>query len=64
MVPQSEVLKSSALPGMHVGWLCFESEGDKRRLVDPPAGWDRLLEDELVRLLAQATRVKARAQPS
>jgi hypothetical protein len=64
VVPQSEVLKASSLPGMHAGWLCFESEGDKRRLVNPPAGWDHLPEGELVRLLAQATRVKARAQPT
>jgi hypothetical protein len=63
VVPQSQVLMSSA-PGMHAGWLCFESDGDKRRLADPPAGWDQLSEQELVRLLAQATQAKARAQPT
>lgn len=63
MVPQSEVLKSS-LSGMHGGWLCFETDGDKRRLVDPPTGWDALPENALLQMLGQATRVKARAQPS
>jgi hypothetical protein len=63
VVPQSEVLKASS-SGMHAGWLCFETDGDKRRLVGPPASWEQLPERDLVQLLAQATRVKARAQPA
>jgi hypothetical protein len=43
------------------GWLCFESSGDKRRLVSPPDDWDRLPERDLVELLGQANRVMARA---
>src|SRR4051794_30066465 len=63
VVPQSQVLKAS-VPGMHGGWLCFESDGDKRRLLPPPAGWDRCTEPELLEMLGQATRVMARTQPS
>ena len=58
--PQSEVLKSSAAPAMHGGWLCFESSGDKRRLVGPPDDWERLPERALVELLGRAAGVKVR----
>ena len=57
--PQSEVLKTNA-PAMHGGWLCFESAGDKRRLVSPPEDWERLAESALVELLGHAARVMAR----
>ena len=57
--PQSAVLKAN-LPAMHDGWLCFESAGDKRRLVGPPANWEQLGESVLVEMLGQATRVKVR----
>jgi hypothetical protein len=40
------------------GWLCFESDGDKRRLVCPPAGWDELPEAELVEMLGRAAPVR------
>ena len=36
------------------GWVCFESTGEKRRLVPPPPGWDRASEAELEALCAQA----------
>jgi hypothetical protein len=42
------------------GWLCFESDGDKRRLVSPPVEWDRLHDDELVEMLGRATEVRVR----
>ena len=58
--PQSEVLKSSASPAMHGGWLCFESAGEKRRLVSPPDDWERLPQHALVELLGLAARVKVR----
>jgi hypothetical protein len=57
VVPQSQVLRTAA-PGMIGGWLCFESEGDKRRLVAPPVGWEQLHEVELVEMLARATPVR------
>jgi len=59
VVPQSQVLRSAAA-GMMEGWLCFESEGDKRRLVSPPADWERLPDRELVGMLGRATAVRVR----
>lgn len=29
------------LPQMAAGWLCFESEGEKRRLAPVPENWER-----------------------
>jgi len=40
------------------GWLCFESDGDKRRLVAPPVGWEQLHDAELVEMLGRATPVR------
>lgn len=57
VVPQSQVLRTAA-PGMIGGWLCFESDGDKRRLVTPPVEWERLHDAELVELLGRATPVR------
>lgn len=45
---------------MNGGWLCFESDGDKRRLPGPPAGWEGLHDDELVEMLGRATPVPSR----
>jgi hypothetical protein len=55
--PQSDVLRagSSNLAG---GWLCFEREGEKRRLANPPADWDTIPESELEPLLRQPSLVK------
>lgn len=39
------------------GWLCFESEGDKRRLAPVPAGWNEAGPDRLATLLQAAKRV-------
>jgi hypothetical protein len=39
------------------GWLCFESEGEKRRLVPVPEGWDEMGPDRLSSLLQAAKRV-------
>jgi hypothetical protein len=44
------------------GWLCFESESEKRRLTPTPAGWDRLPESELQRLLEKAALAKRPTQ--
>ena len=59
VVPQSQVLRSAA-PGMIEGWLCFESDGDKRRLVGPTAGWEQLHDTELVEMLGRAAAVRMR----
>jgi len=39
------------------GWLCFESEGDKRRLAPVPDGWYQAGTDRLATLLEAAKRV-------
>ena len=57
VVPQSQVLRATS-PKLAEGWLCFENDGDKRRLVSPPAGWHDLPDSELVALLGTAAPVK------
>lgn len=39
------------------GWLCFESEGEKRRLAPVPDGWDEAGPDRLSMWLQAARRV-------
>ena len=39
------------------GWLCFESEGEKRRLVPVPEGWTEAGPDRLSSYLQAAKRV-------
>jgi hypothetical protein len=39
------------------GWLCFESEGEKRRLAPVPAGWEEAGPDRLSTHLQAAKRV-------
>jgi len=39
------------------GWLCFESEGEKRRLAPVPTGWDEAGPDRLATWLQAAKRV-------
>lgn len=39
------------------GWLCFESEGEKRRLAPIPDGWQKAGPDRLSTWLAAAKRV-------
>lgn len=39
------------------GWLCFESEGEKRRLVPIPDDWADMGPDRLATLLQAAKRV-------
>jgi len=39
------------------GWLCFESEGEKRRLAPVPYGWDEAAPDRLSTWLQAAKRV-------
>jgi len=39
------------------GWLCFESEGEKRRLAPVPPGWEEAGPDRLATWLQAAKRV-------
>ena len=39
------------------GWLCFESEGEKRRLAPVPEGWSEAGPDRLAGWLQAAKRV-------
>ena len=39
------------------GWLCFESEGEKRRLAPVPEGWEQAGPDRLSTWLQAAKRV-------
>ncbi|GAC1416123.1 MAG: hypothetical protein NVSMB53_14990 [Gemmatimonadaceae bacterium] len=39
------------------GWLCFESDGEKRRLAPIPEGWDEAGPDRLATWLQAAKRV-------
>lgn len=50
--------------GMAQGWLCFESEGVKRRVVPTPEGWENWSEEELASALAESKPVERRAGDS
>jgi hypothetical protein len=39
------------------GWLCFETEGEKRRLAPVPPGWEEAGPDRLATWLQAAKRV-------
>ncbi|HEY0023135.1 MAG TPA: hypothetical protein VGB24_09495 [Longimicrobium sp.] len=57
VVPQSAVLIQTS-PQMGQGWLCFESDGDKRRMAQPPEHWATMTDAELLELLSGASEVK------
>lgn len=57
VVPQSDILKSTS-PELAGGWLCFEKDGEKRRLLGPLDGWHTAPDTELVAMLERATLVK------
>ena len=40
------------------GWLCFQSDKERRRLARYPQDWDRLPDKEVIRLLKTAQIVK------
>ena len=40
------------------GWLTFDSQTERRRLVPVPHGWERATAAELERLCASAVRVR------
>lgn len=61
VTPQNEVLRASS-PDLARGWLCFESDGEKRRLANPADGWDTHTDAELDALLRLAAAVVKRAE--
>ena len=42
------------------GWLCFESQNEKRRLTPLPTGWEELTTEQLSNLLGTAVHVPRR----
>lgn len=46
------------------GWLCFESQTEKRRLAPIPMDWGRTDDGALRRLLGEAVAVSERRRPS
>jgi hypothetical protein len=57
VVPQSTVLRA-AVPERTGGWLCYESDGDKRRLAGVHEGWEEMAEPALVEMLGRAAAVR------
>jgi hypothetical protein len=54
--------RSPVPPGFEAGWLCFESEdGEKRRLIPVPDGWDDSDDRNLWNLMRAARVVKKAA---
>jgi hypothetical protein len=47
-------------PSMAEGWLCFESEGSKRRVHPIPNGWDAWSDEALSRTCMEAEPVQPR----
>lgn len=47
--------------GMAEGWLCFEGNGVKRRIVPTPQGWEEWSDQELEAALARAREVRPSA---
>ena len=49
-------------PGLERGWVCFQSEAEKRRLAPPPRDWGEAADDALEALLGRAEPI-ARRRP-
>jgi hypothetical protein len=47
-------------PGLEHGWVCFQSEAEKRRLAPPPREWGEAADDALEALLGRAERISRR----
>jgi hypothetical protein len=43
------------------GWLCFESQQERRRLARFPDDWDKMTDADLCKLLTKAAVVQARS---
>ena len=65
VVPQYDTARDedTLTPGLQGGWLCFERDGQKRRLSPIPGGWEEAGAEELERYCRDATPV-ARRQPA
>lgn len=48
----------SVADGYGQGWLTFQCEGEKRRLIPVPSGWFELTETQLAGLLERASPVR------
>lgn len=57
-------LAESLPEGFRNGWLCFESQTEKRRLMPLPPGWQELSIEQLSGLIGIATLVRATARSS
>src|SRR5206468_9908211 len=51
-------------PRLTKGWLCFERDGERRRLQPIPDRWSALSDVELEKLLETATIAPVRKRPS
>ena len=47
-------------PGLEHGWVCFQSQAEKRRLAPPPPEWDRAPAETLEELLGAAEPIVRR----
>jgi hypothetical protein len=50
-------------PRLTKGWLCFEREGERRRLQPIPDGWTGLTDAELEKLVESASVAPVRKRP-
>jgi hypothetical protein len=54
-MPQVDAPRPSLAPQLEAGWLAFQSpQGERRRIVRIPTGWEGLDEPGLLRLLTSA----------
>jgi hypothetical protein len=62
VIPQYDTARDedTMTPGLQGGWLCFEKEGQKRRLSPIPDGWEAAEPDVLERYCSEATPVARR----
>jgi hypothetical protein len=52
---QAERRRRTAAPGLEHGWLCFECDNEKRRLIPPPPSWADVPDAELAALCGRAS---------
>jgi hypothetical protein len=46
--------------GLENGWICFQSEKEKRRFAPPPADWEKVAEDALLEMWRNAEPARYR----
>ena len=52
---QEDAPRIAIAPDLHNGWLCFETENERRRLIPAPERWDEASDDGLREMLDRAT---------